>query len=162
MNRYIFTGNLGADATITKVSEDTEAVNFNVGITEKWTDSAGVKQEKTTWASCSWFRKTGDSVKVVEYLKKGTKVLCTGKPSARPWLDKDSYAHASLDVVLQDVELCGSTPQNNAAAATTATKAAGVKDPKAAPTTTATTNTATTSTTMPPPGTEATEDELPF
>ncbi len=108
-------GTLGGDAQVRHTQGDA-AINFSVAHSEKWKDKQGVAQERTTWVSCTIWRKP-DQIKIAESLTKGTKVTITGTPSARAWINTaDGKALAALEVVVREIDLQGkpaSAPVNN-------------------------------------------------
>lgn len=77
-------GHLGKDAEI-KIHGTEAVINFSVAHTDKWTDN-GVKKERTTWVSCSWWT---DRQSITQWLKKGTQVYVEGVPEAKLWKKKD-------------------------------------------------------------------------
>lgn len=75
MQRIIITGHLGQDAEIREVGS-TDVTTFSVGVSERWKDKNGDKQERTDWFNCE---KWGAGEVFTSFLKKGTKVLVEGK-----------------------------------------------------------------------------------
>lgn len=100
-----FIGHIGQDATVTVIDGNRKVINFSVAMTEKWKNAQGVQMEHTTWVRCSRFT---DNAQVAEYLKKGTQVYVTGKPSTNPWQGQDGQLHADLQCVVMQVQLLGS------------------------------------------------------
>ncbi len=117
LNRYQFTGNIGQDATVRTLDGGTTAIGFTVAITEKYKDRQGNPQETTTWVSCTRWVQAGGSTAIAQYLKKGTKVLIEGKPTARAYEKQDGTTAASLEVRVDSLELLGAAPQQQGAAA---------------------------------------------
>ena len=64
-------GHLGQDAQL-KTFNNVNYVSFSVAHTEKWKDKSGNDVEKTQWVSC--LKRIGDSDKLVQLMKKGSKV----------------------------------------------------------------------------------------
>lgn len=96
-------GNCGRDAT-TKEVNGKNVINFTVAHTEKYKDSQGNQQEKTTWVDCAyWTDKTG----VAQYLTKGKQVYVEGQPEARSFQRNDGTAAASLSMRVMSVQLLG-------------------------------------------------------
>ena len=91
-------GHLGQDAEIKTIGTN-KYISFSVAHTEKFTDSKGVKTERTQWVSCL---KYGES-QVIGYLKKGTQVYVTGKMTINV---VESKAYVNLNV--SDLVLLGS------------------------------------------------------
>jgi single-strand DNA-binding protein len=116
MQQLIITGSIGDDAVTRNVNQQRDVINFNVACNEKWRDAQGVEQSRTTWYNCSYFVQTGKTA-IAAYLKKGTKVLVVGKPSARAYTNAKGETVGNLDVAVQSVELMGSAPTGQAQAA---------------------------------------------
>jgi single-strand DNA-binding protein len=96
-------GNLGKDCVVNTVNGK-NVINFTVAHTERYRDSQGNNQEKTTWVDCAyWADKTG----VAQYLTKGKQVYVEGQPEARAFQRNDGTAGASLSVRVRDIQLLG-------------------------------------------------------
>lgn len=95
-------GFLGKDAEI-KIHGTEAVINFSIAHTDKWTDN-GVKKERTTWISCSWWT---DKHTIAQYLKKGTQVYITGIPEAKVW-KKDDGPQPFLNCRVFSLQLLGS------------------------------------------------------
>ena len=104
MNRTQIIGNLGQDAQVRVLDSGQAAIAFSVGVTERWMDKQGVKQERTDWFSCTLW-KPQDKTAIAQYLKKGTKVLVEGRISARAWNGQDGSLNASLELRVDNIEL---------------------------------------------------------
>ena len=79
-------------------------INFNVAHTEKFRDSQGNNQERTTWVDCAyWTDRTGIS----PYLTKGKQVFVEGTPEVRTFTRSDGTAGASLSLRVREVQLLG-------------------------------------------------------
>lgn len=97
-------GNLGADAQV-QVSNEKKFVSFKVADTQRFTDTKGVPHERTTWVSCAW---NGDGGNLLPYLKKGTKVLVSGRPSYKTYSsEKERMIVAGVDLHVTSIELAG-------------------------------------------------------
>ncbi|MFL5739566.1 MAG: single-stranded DNA-binding protein [Flavisolibacter sp.] len=102
-------GNLGKDCVVNQVNGK-NVINFTVAHTEKYRDSAGNNQEKTTWVDCAyWSDKTG----VAPYLQKGTQVFVEGSPEVRSFTRGDGTAGASLSLRVRDIQLLGRKGDNS-------------------------------------------------
>lgn len=111
LNKFLFTGNIGQDATARPIEGGAIAIGFTVAITEKYKDKQGNTHENTTWANCTKWVQAGGSTAIVPYLKKGIKVLIEGKPSARAYTKQDGSTAASLEVRVDTIELMGQPQQ---------------------------------------------------
>lgn len=88
MIRLEIIGHLGRDAEVKTVGS-TQLISFSMSHTEKYTDGAGQKQERTTWVDCTKWVPQGGSTAVAQYLTKGAQVYVAGAPDSRAWLGKD-------------------------------------------------------------------------
>ena len=96
-------GNLGKDCIVNTVNGK-NVINFTVAHTEKYRDSQGNNQERTTWVDCAyWTDRTGIS----PYLTKGKQVYVEGNPEVRTFTRNDGTAGASLSLRVREVQLLG-------------------------------------------------------
>ena len=72
-------GNLGKDCVVNTVNGK-NVINFTVAHTEKYKDSQGNNQEKTTWVDCAYWT---DRTAISPYLTKGKQVFVEGNPEVR-------------------------------------------------------------------------------
>jgi len=101
-------GNLGKDCVVNTVNGK-NVINFTVAHTEKYRDSAGNNQEKTTWVDCAYWT---DRTAVAPYLQKGTQVFVEGSPEVRSFTRNDGTAGASLSLRVREVQLLGRKGDN--------------------------------------------------
>ncbi|HZG99924.1 MAG TPA: single-stranded DNA-binding protein [Flavisolibacter sp.] len=96
-------GNLGKDCVVNNVNGKS-VINFTVAHTEKYKDSQGNNQEKTTWVDCAYWT---DRTAIAPYLTKGTQVFVEGNPEVRSFQRNDGTAGASLSLRIREVQLLG-------------------------------------------------------
>ena len=96
-------GNLGKDCVVNTVSGKS-VINFNVAHTEKFKDSQGNSQERTTWVDCAYWT---DRTALAPYLTKGKQVFVEGTPEVRTFTRQDGTAGASLSLRVREVQLLG-------------------------------------------------------
>ena len=96
-------GNLGKDCVVNAVNGK-NVINFTVAHTEKYKDSQGNNQEKTTWVDCAYWT---DRTAIAPYLTKGTQVFVEGVPEVRSFQRNDGTAGASLSLRVREVQLLG-------------------------------------------------------
>ena len=96
-------GNLGKDCVVNAVNGK-NVINFTVAHTEKYKDSQGNPQEKTTWVDCAYWT---DRTAIAPYLQKGTQVFVEGAPEVRSFTRNDGTAGASLSLRVREVQLLG-------------------------------------------------------
>lgn len=101
-------GNLGKDCVVNTVNGK-NVINFTVAHTEKYRDSQGNNQEKTTWVDCAYWT---DRTAVAPYLQKGTQVFVEGSPEVRSFTRADGTAGASLSMRVREVQLLGRKGDN--------------------------------------------------
>jgi single-strand DNA-binding protein len=117
-------GNLGKDCVVNTVNGK-NVINFTVAHTEKYRDSQGNNQEKTTWVDCAyWSDKTG----VAQYLTKGKQVYVEGQPEARAFSRNDGTAGASLSLRVRDIQLLGGRGEG-ASSAPSASQSSSMNEP---------------------------------
>lgn len=97
-------GRVGKDATVKEVG-GTKVINFSLAHSEKYKDSKGEMQEKTTWVECA---KWGEKIGVAEYIKKGGQIFVEGTPEVRSYDKADGGHGVSLIVRVDKIELLSS------------------------------------------------------
>jgi len=101
-------GRIGKDCVVNTVNGK-NVINFTVAHSEKYKDSQGTPQEKTTWVDCAYWT---DRTAVAPYLLKGTQVFVEGSPEVRSFQRNDGTAGASLSMRVREVQLLGSKSDN--------------------------------------------------
>ena len=97
MKKIIITGNVGRDPELRADQGGNQFATFSVGV------SVGTKQSpKTDWVEVSCNGKLADLAK--NYIKKGSKLLIEGFPSANAYINKENKPVASLRVFANTVE----------------------------------------------------------
>lgn len=96
-------GNIGADAEI-KDFGGKNYVSFSVAHSEYSKDQSGNTQEQTVWVSVLWY---GDGGKLLQYLKKGSKVFVRGRQRVKLYADRNGNAQFAINVNASEVQLCG-------------------------------------------------------
>ncbi|HEY0355905.1 MAG TPA: single-stranded DNA-binding protein [Flavisolibacter sp.] len=96
-------GHLGKDCIMNQVNGK-NVINFTVAHTDRFRDSQGVNQEKTTWVECAYWT---DRTAVAPYLKKGTLVFVDGIPEVRTFTRNDGSHGAALNLRVREVHLLG-------------------------------------------------------
>src|SRR5437773_5246570 len=96
-------GNLGKDCVVNAVNGK-NVINFTVAHTEKYRDSQGNNQEKTTWVDCAYWT---DRTAIRPYLTKGKEVYVEGTPEVKTYTKKDGSNAASLALKVWGNQLVG-------------------------------------------------------
>ena len=102
-------GRLGKDCVVNTVNGK-NVINFTVAHSEKYKDSQGTLQEKTTWVDCAYWT---DRTAISPYLQKGTQVFVEGQPEARSFQRNDGTPGSSLSLRVREVQLLGSKNENS-------------------------------------------------
>jgi single-strand DNA-binding protein len=98
LNRFECIGNLGRDPEIRSLQSGDKVCNLSVGVTERWKNKSGEKQQRTEWVRAVLFGKLADIAG--EYLSKGSKVYLSGKLVTRKWQDQSGADKYSTEIVL--------------------------------------------------------------
>ena len=101
-------GNLGKDCVVNTVNGK-NVINFTVAHTEKYRDSSGTNQEKTTWVDCAYWT---DKTAIAPFLQKGKQVFVEGNPEVRSFTRNDGTAGASLSMRVREIQLLGGKGDN--------------------------------------------------
>lgn len=97
VNKVILLGNLGKDPEVRSTPSGDSVANLSLATSEKWTDKAGEKQERTEWHRVTLWGRTAEIAG--EYLSKGDTIYVEGKLQTRKWTDKEGVERYSTDVV---------------------------------------------------------------
>ncbi|VDH16883.1 Helix-destabilizing protein [Algoriella xinjiangensis] len=103
-------GNIGADAKVHQFPDGKFAISFPLATSERWKDTEGNKQERTTWFECIRY---APKSAIAEYLKKGTQIRVEGRSSARAYIDKSGNAIAVLECIVTDFTFLSSAKNTN-------------------------------------------------
>jgi single-strand DNA-binding protein len=101
------TGRLVADATVRAVNGDKNVTSFRIAINRSYR-SQGEKKEETTYVDCGYWRTDA----LAPYLTKGLLVQLYGHMSARPWVNRDGEAMASLNFHTNEITLLGKSAKS--------------------------------------------------
>jgi single-strand DNA-binding protein len=126
-------GNLGKDCVVNTVNGK-NVINFTLAHTEKYKDSQGNQQEKTTWVDCAYWT---DRTAVAQYLTKGKQVYAEGQPELKSFQRNDGTPGSSLSLRVREVQLLGGRADNggsapsysNASANTVSSSASNIPTP---------------------------------
>lgn len=101
MKKIIVTGNVGRDPEVRHAPSGESFVTFSFAVT------TGPKNNlKTDWLEISCNGKTAEVVQ--NYVRKGTKLLVEGTPSANAYINKEGKPVATLRVSASSIEFIGS------------------------------------------------------
>ena len=90
-------GNIGKDAEVKNMDNGIVAINFPVAHNKNWKDKkTGTLRTKTTWINCTIWKKEGSSLKIIDYLKKGTLVDLVGTPFSKAYSHEDGSVRSEI------------------------------------------------------------------
>jgi len=99
LNQYTFTGRLGKDVESRFTQSGDAVANFSVAVGDSWKSASGEKKETTTWVRVVAFKKLAEIM--AQYLKKGSKVLISGRMDERKYTDKEGNERSSWEVTAE-------------------------------------------------------------
>ncbi len=105
VNKAILIGNLGKDPELRYLPSGQAVSTFSLATTEKWTDKAGQRQERTEWHNIVVYGKTAEIVN--QYLKKGRSAYVEGRITTRSWDDRDGNKKYKTEIVANTVQFLG-------------------------------------------------------
>lgn len=105
LNKVMLIGNLGQDPEVRFTPAGQPVATFNIATSERWTDKAGQKQEKTEWHRIVVWGKQAENCK--EYLSKGRPVFVEGRLQTRDWTDKEGKKRYTTEIVANLVQFLG-------------------------------------------------------
>lgn len=110
MNRIEIIGHIGNDAEVKDFGHN-QVINFSVAVSESYINkTTNEKVTNTTWFECA---KWGNQTQIAQYLKKGTQVFVSGKPTARSWQKEDATLVSVLGINVNQITLLGSKSESN-------------------------------------------------
>lgn len=101
----IVVGNVGKDAELKYLQNGQAVCNFSLAVGERWNNSAGEPQEKTTWFRVALWGQPAENL--YQYITKGKQVMVIGTIDARAYAGSDGQPAASLELRARDVRLMG-------------------------------------------------------
>lgn len=104
LNKVMIIGNLGRDPEVRQAGEN-KVANFTVAVTERFTDRAGQRQERTEWVNVVVWRKLAEIAQ--QYLRKGSQVYVEGRLQTRSWDDQNGQKKYMTEVVADNFQMLG-------------------------------------------------------
>jgi single-strand DNA-binding protein len=101
MKRIFVTGNVGKDPETRYAPNGDSFVTFSLAVT-----TGPKNNQKTDWLEISCNGKTAEVVQ--SYVRKGSKLLVEGTPSASAYINKEGKPIATLRVSASNIEFIGS------------------------------------------------------
>jgi len=110
MKKIFVTGNVGRDPESRYAPSGESFVTFSLAVT-----TGPKNNQKTDWLEISCNGKTAEVVQT--YVRKGTKLLVEGTPSANAYINKEGKPVATLRVSANNIEFIGSKERSEEAGA---------------------------------------------
>lgn len=100
-NTCVLAGNLTADPELRYTPSGTAVANFSVAVNKRVKDGNDWKDELEGYFRCTAWREMAENV--TESLKKGMRVVLTGRLQMRHWEDDSGTKHQSVEIQVDDV-----------------------------------------------------------
>lgn len=107
MNNIVIKGRLAKDPETRQTATDKTVCNFSVAVNRRF------DKDKSDFFDCQAWDKTADTVQ--KYFTKGQEIILSGAMQCRQWEDKEGKKRYSWELIVNNVEFCGSK-QSEAAA----------------------------------------------
>ncbi|MBB4801771.1 MULTISPECIES: single-stranded DNA-binding protein [Flavobacterium] len=96
------TGRIVKDASVFKVKENREVVNFSIAVNDSYKPKGSTEVKKiVTYIDCSYWLRSG----LVQWLKKGTLVQLFGRIGLNVYIGNDARAHGALTFHTSDIKI---------------------------------------------------------
>lgn len=96
------TGRIVKDASVFKVKENREVVNFSIAVNDSYKPKGSAETKKiVTYIDCSYWLSAG----LAQWLRKGTLVQLFGRIGLNVYIGNDAQAHGSLTFHTSDIKI---------------------------------------------------------
>ena len=96
------TGRIVKDASVAKVKENREVVNFSIAVNDSYKPKGSTEVKKiVTYIDCSYWLSAG----LAQWLRKGTLVQLFGRIGLKVYIGNDAQAHGTLTFHTSDVKI---------------------------------------------------------
>ncbi len=96
------TGRIVKDASVFKVKENREVVNFSIAVNDSYKPKGSTETKKiVTYIDCSYWMSAG----LAQWLKKGTLVQLFGRIGLNVYIGNDAQPHGSLTFHTSDIKI---------------------------------------------------------
>ena len=100
MNFVSQIGRLTADPQMNYTQSGSAVVKFTIAVNKYYKDSAGNKQEKTSFFNCTAWGKTGELV--TQYVKKGHRIAIQGELEQNTW-ENEGVKKSAVGINVKEV-----------------------------------------------------------
>lgn len=108
MNKFLGIGRLVADVELRSTNSGKSVCAFTVAINRRGKDAG------TDWVDCVAWEKTAEFIS--KHFNKGQQIAITGRLQTRSYKDKNGGKRKAVEVVVEEVDFCGSKPEGGAPA----------------------------------------------
>ncbi|GAA3773141.1 MULTISPECIES: single-stranded DNA-binding protein [Flavobacterium] len=96
------TGRIVKDASVFKVKENREVVNFSIAVNDSYKPKGSTETKKiVTYIDCSYWLSAG----LAQWLRKGTLVQLFGRIGLNVYIGNDAQAHGALTFHTSDIKI---------------------------------------------------------
>ena len=103
MNKFVGIGRLVADVELRSTNSGKSVCAFTVAINRRGKDAG------TDWVDCVAWEKTAEFIS--KHFNKGQQIAITGRLQTRSYEDKNGGKRKAVEVVVEEVDFCGSKPE---------------------------------------------------
>jgi len=108
-NNVKLIGRLGKDPEVRTLEKGNKVASFTMATSDKFTDKDGKLKEQTEWHTIVAWGNLAERCE--KFLKKGKEVAVDGKLTYRSWEDKNGSKHYTTEVMMNDMLLVGTKPE---------------------------------------------------
>lgn len=113
MNNVTLIGRIGNAPELRYTPNNTAVCTFSVALSERWKDSSGETQERTSWVDCEAWARTGEVIN--QHFTKGQRIGIVGALRQDKWQDKDGSNRSRLKVIVSSFDFIESKNDRDAA-----------------------------------------------
>ena len=108
MNKVIMMGRLTRDPEVrySQAAEPVAVGHFSIAVDRRFARRGGQEEAQADFFNCTAFGKQGEFVE--KYLRKGTKVVVTGRLQNDNYTDKNGNKQYSVQIIVEEVEFAES------------------------------------------------------
>jgi single-strand DNA-binding protein len=111
LNKVMLIGRLGAKPEMKYLDSGKELATFSIATSERFKDSEGEDQEKTTWHKIVAFGRLAEIC--TEFLDKGSLAYVEGRLQTRQWEDRNGNKQYTTEVVALNLQMLDSKASRN-------------------------------------------------
>ena len=100
LNKYMCIGRVGKDPEVRTTQNGKEIANLSVGISKKYKNKDGQKEERTEWVRIAIFNDSTSKF-CKNYVHKGDLVYVEGELQTRKWQDKQGNDRYTTEIAVQ-------------------------------------------------------------